>query len=41
MQEIICQGCGAVFTSDAEGIPAGLICSCQNKDFKLNVPSLE
>lgn len=40
MHELVCQGCGAIFTSDSNTVPSGLVCSCQNKDFKMNMPTL-
>jgi hypothetical protein len=37
MVEAECQGCGAIFTTDSKMVPAALICSCQHKDFKINL----
>ena len=35
MKEIICQGCGAIYTINSEQIPATVQCYCQETKFKI------
>jgi hypothetical protein len=35
MTDMICQGCGAIFTSETDQVPTGLMCSCQHTEFKI------
>ena len=41
MSELQCTSCGAIFLADSGMAPDCLVCTCENKEFKvMNTPQL-